>query len=45
MKGYWIARCHVTNEEEYGKYIKLAGPAIEKYGGCFLVRGKFERIS
>ena len=39
MKGYWIARCHVTNEEEYGKYIKLAGPAIEKYGCCFLVRG------
>ena len=33
MKGYWINRCHVTNAEEYGEYAKLAGPAIEKYGG------------
>tara|TARA_B100000676_G_C17817883_1_gene701013 strand:+ start:33 stop:317 length:285 start_codon:yes stop_codon:yes gene_type:complete len=39
MKGYWIARCHVTDEEQYGRYIKLAGPAIEKHGGRFLVRG------
>ena len=39
MKGYWINRCHVTNAEEYGQYAKLAGPAIEKYGGKFLVRG------
>ncbi len=39
MKGYWINRCHVTDAEEYGEYAKLAGPAIEKYGGKFLVRG------
>ena len=39
MKAYWITRCHVHNLEEYGEYIKLAGPAINKYGGIFLVRG------
>ena len=39
MKAYWITRCHVHNPEEYGEYIKLAGPAINKYGGIFLVRG------
>ena len=38
MKGYWINRCHVTNSEVYGDYAKLAGPAIEKFGGRFLVR-------
>ena len=39
MKGYWITRCHVQNTVEYEEYIKLAGPAIQKYGGTFLVRG------
>ena len=39
MKGYWITLCHVTDTERYGEYIKLAGPAIEKYGGKFLARG------
>ena len=38
MKGYWINRCHVTDSETYGEYAKLAGPAIEKFGGRFLVR-------
>ncbi len=38
MKGYWIIRCHVTDVEGYGEYIKLAGPAIEKFGGRFLVK-------
>ena len=38
MKGYWINRCHVTNSEVYGEYAKLAGPAIQKFGGRFLVR-------
>ena len=45
-KGFWITLCHVTDVEAYGEYIKLAGPAIEKYGGKFLARGgeqvKFE---
>ena len=39
MKGYWIARCHITNGDEYSKYAALAGPIIESYGGKFLVRG------
>ena len=39
MKTYWITRCHVHNAEEYNEYIKLAGPAITKFGGTFLVRG------
>ena len=46
MKGYWITLCNVTDPEVYGEYIKLAGPAIEKFGGRFLARGgdqiKFE---
>ena len=39
MKAYWITRCHVHNSDEYDEYIKLAGPAINQYGGIFLVRG------
>ena len=39
MSAYWMDRCHVKDTEMYGKYIELAGPAIEKYGGRFLVRG------
>ena len=39
MKAYWITRCHVHNSDEYDQYIKLAGPAINKHGGTFLVRG------
>ncbi len=39
MKVYWITRCHVHNSAEYDEYIKLAGPAIDQYGGTFLVRG------
>ena len=47
-KGFWITLCHVTDAEGYGEYIKLAGPAIEKFGGKFLARGgdqvKFEGV-
>ena len=39
MKAYWITRCHVHDPDEYDKYIELAGPAISKNGGTFLVRG------
>ena len=39
MKAYWITRCHVHDSTEYDEYIKLAGPAINKHGGTFLVRG------
>lgn len=39
MKAYWITRCHVHDSTEYDEYVKLAGPAIHKHGGTFLVRG------
>ena len=38
MVAYWIGRVRVTDPEGYGKYAKLAGPAIEKHGGKFLAR-------
>jgi len=39
MPALWIAHVKVTDEEAYGKYAKLAGPAIEKHGGHFIARG------
>lgn len=39
MSAYWIAHVHVTDEEAYGRYAKLAGPAIADHGGAFLARG------
>ena len=39
MPALWIAHVNVTDEEAYGKYAKLAGPAIEKHGGYFIARG------
>ena len=39
MKGYWVARCHIIDNNEYAKYAVLAGPIIESFGGKFLVRG------
>ena len=39
MSAYWVSRVHVTDPETYDKYVKLAGPAIEKHGGVFLARG------
>ena len=38
MKGYWIARIDVTDEALYPEYGKRALPAIEKFGGRFIVR-------
>ena len=35
----WIAHVTVTDEDAYGKYAKLAGPAIAAHGGSFLARG------
>lgn len=35
----WIANVEVTDAEAYGKYAKLAGPAIAAHGGVFLARG------
>jgi uncharacterized protein (DUF1330 family) len=39
-KGYWIT-CYrsVTDEATLANYARVAGPAIEAYGGRFLARG------
>ncbi|MCB1336564.1 MAG: DUF1330 domain-containing protein [Maritimibacter sp.] len=39
MPALWIAHVTVTDAEAYGKYAKLAGPAVEKHGGKFIARG------
>lgn len=39
MPALWIAHVTVTDEDAYGRYAKLAGPAIEAHGGRFLARG------
>lgn len=39
MPALWIAHVKVSDDEAYKKYISLAGPAITKKGGKFLVRG------
>lgn len=39
-KGYWVS-CYraVHDQAKLGEYAKLAGPAIEKHGGKFVIRG------
>lgn len=45
MPALWIAHVTVTDEEAYGKYAALAGPAIEKHGGHFVARaGRFVQL-
>ncbi|MAM60471.1 DUF1330 domain-containing protein [Maritimibacter sp. UBA3975] len=39
MPALWIAHVTVTDDEAYGKYAELAGPAIAKHGGAFIARG------
>ena len=39
MKAYWVVRGNILNQDEYAKYIALAGPIVSKYNGKFLVRG------
>jgi uncharacterized protein (DUF1330 family) len=38
-KGYWIAHVHVTDPEEYRKYVEGARIAFETHGARFLARG------
>jgi uncharacterized protein (DUF1330 family) len=39
-KGYWIATYRkILDPQKLAKYAELAGPAINKAGGKFLVRG------
>ena len=39
MPALWIAHVPVTDAEAYGRYAKLAGPAIAAHGGSFVARG------
>lgn len=39
MSALWIAHVTVTDAEAYGRYAKLAGPAIAAHEGVFLARG------
>jgi len=38
-KAYVIAQASVTNPEQYEGYKALAGAAVAKYGGKYVVRG------
>lgn len=38
MPALWIAHVTVTDEDAYGEYAKLAGPAIAQHGGAFIAR-------
>ena len=45
MGALWIAHVHVTDEEAYGRYAKIATEAIAEHGGVFLARaGKYEQL-
>jgi uncharacterized protein (DUF1330 family) len=39
MPAYIIGQINITDAAKYQEYAKLAGPATQKYGGKFLVRG------
>lgn len=39
MGALWIAHVKVTDDVAYGKYAKLAGPAMAGFGGSFIARG------
>ncbi|WP_324754559.1 DUF1330 domain-containing protein [Roseovarius sp. Pro17] len=39
MPALWIAHVTVTDEEAYGRYAALAGPAVAAHGGRFIARG------
>ena len=39
MPAYLVTTITVTNPERFQEYRKLAGPAVARYGGKFLVRG------
>ncbi|WP_170514266.1 DUF1330 domain-containing protein [Ruegeria atlantica] len=45
MPALWIAHVTVTDNEAYGKYAELAGPALAKYGGSFIARaGRYVQL-
>ncbi|MEW2916294.1 MULTISPECIES: DUF1330 domain-containing protein [Ruegeria] len=45
MPALWIAHVTVTDNEAYGKYAELAGPALAKHGGSFIARaGRYVQL-
>lgn len=38
-KAYWIVRVSVRDEQKYPEYLTAAGPAFQKFGAKFIVRG------
>ena len=43
LKGYWIVRVDIANNEQYRKYMAANAEPFKKYGARFLVRGgRFE---
>ncbi len=45
MPALWIAHVTVTDDEAYGKYAALAGPAIAAHGGYFIARaGRYVQL-
>ena len=38
-KAYWMVRVSVRDERRYPEYLAAAGPAFEKFGAKFVVRG------
>jgi uncharacterized protein (DUF1330 family) len=44
-KAYWIVRVSVRDEQRYPEYLAAAGPAFQKFGAKFIVRGgQFETM-
>lgn len=44
-KAYWMVRVSVRDEQRYPEYLAAAGPAFQKFGAKFIVRGgKFETM-
>ena len=39
LKGYWIVRVSVRDQERYPQYLAAAQGAFAKYGAKFIVRG------
>ena len=39
MSVYMIIDSKIKNEEKYKQYIEQVTPIVEKYGGCYHVRG------
>jgi len=43
LKGYWIVRVDITDQEKYKSYVAANAKPLAKYGARFLVRaGRFE---